>query len=351
MGATAGRHAQSGKGAGGTARIVYLDVNHWITLSKVRSGLEPDLALRALYGRIDGLSKSGEIVVPFSLFTAIEASRYHKRGEYRKLVDLLVDLSGGHVLKPASYFLEKEIENAMCGLVGEKPGHDIRSEIIGRGPADLINYTVSDAYEKIASLQHRAFRDGRGDGGVAERFEALQNDAGALKECLMNEDLLRGIHEAHGDANELISGAEAERYRNSDMNRDEFERRLIVGDFNNNLIDVMSRWALKRGIPPWKIKKLLARTGIETFRSSMPAHHTRFTLAWARDRKASRPLKTNDLLDIAHLAVAIPYADVVVTDKMAAHLATSEKLDKMYGCTVLDDLRKLACLPPFARAP
>lgn len=351
MGATAGRHAQGGKGAGGTARIVYLDVNHWITLSKVRSGLEPNPALRALYGRIDGLSKSGEIVVPFSLFTVIEASRYHKRGECRKLVDLLVDLSGGHVLKPASYFLEKEIENAMCGLIGEKPEHDIRSEIIGRGPAGLINYTVFDTYEKIASLQHRAFRDGQGDGGVAEQFEALENDAGALKKCLMNEDVLHGIREAHADADELISGAEAERYKNSDMTKSAFERRLIVGDFDNNLIDMMSRWAVRRGVSSRKIEELLEHTSIEAFRRSMPAHHTRFTLAWARDRKAGRPLKTNDLLDIAHLAVAIPYADMVVTDKMAAYLATSEKLDKLYGCTVLDDLKKLACLPPFTQAP
>ena len=203
--------------------------------------------------------------------------------------------------------------------------------------------------KKIASLQHRPSQRGGGDGGVAKRFKALQSDANALKECLMDKNLLRGIHEAHGDANELISGAEAERYKSSGMSRGEFERRLIVGDFNNNLIDAMSRWALKRGMPPWKIKELLVRTGIKAFRSSMPAHHTRFTLAWARDRKAAKPLKTNDLLDIAHLAVAIPYADVVVTDKMAAYLATSEKLDKMYDCTVLDDLRKLACLPPLMR--
>ena len=351
MGATAGQHAQGGKGAGGTARIVYLDVNHWITLSKVRSGLEPDPILRALYGRIDGLSKSGEIVVPFSLFTVIEASRYHKRGEYRKLVDLLVDLSGGHVLKPSSYFLEKEIENAMCRLVGEKPGHDIRSEILGRGPADLVNYTVSDTYEKISFLQHRAFRRGLGDSGAAERFEELRNSAGALRECLMNEDVINGIREAHGDANELISGAEAKRYKNSGVSKSEFERRLMVGDFDKRLIGVMNRWAAKRGVPPRKIEDLLKRTGIEAFRRSIPAHHTRFTLALARDLQAGRPLKTNDLLDIANLAVAIPYADVVVTDKMAAHLATSKKLDKLYGCAVLDDLKKLACLPPFARVP
>ena len=211
----------------------------------------------------------------------------------------------------------------------------------------MINYTASDAYGKIAALQRRAFRHGRGDGGVAERLEALRNDAGALKECLMSEDLLSGIREAHGDAGEHISGAEAERYKNSGMSRGEFERHLAMRDFDNNLVDVMARWAVGRGMTAREVGELLARTGIEAFRRLIPAHHTRFTLALARDMKSGRPLETNDLLDIAHLAVAIPYADVVVTDKMAAHLATSEKLDKMYGSTVLDDLKGLAGVPPF----
>lgn len=53
---------------------VYLDVNHWITLSRIRRGLERDPALCSVYGQIVGLTRSGRIVVPFSLFTAIEAS-------------------------------------------------------------------------------------------------------------------------------------------------------------------------------------------------------------------------------------------------------------------------------------
>ena len=334
------------------AQRIYLDVNHWITLSKIRNGQETDPALCAVYGRLDRMSKSGRIIVPFSLFTVIEASRYRKPEAYRDFVDVLVGLSRGYVLKPSSYFLGKEIENAMSVLVGEKPRHDIRSEIIGRGPADMINFSFSDLTGKIPPRMYHAIQNifGWSDGDLAERFEALRNDTCALKKCLLNEKSLDGIRETYHEVDAVIAKAETKRHKNSGMSRDEFERRLIVGDFNTALIDPMSRWAVKRGVAPSKIKELLTPANVEAFRRSIPAHHTRFTLAWARDRKASRPLSLNDLLDVSHLAAAIPYADVVVTDKMAAYLATSEKLDKMYSCTVLDDLKKLARVPALNQA-
>lgn len=331
---------------------VYLDVNHWITLSRIRRGLERDPALCAVYGQIVGLTRSGGIVVPFSLFTAIEASRYRKREGYSELVDVMVDLSRGHVIKPSSYFFGKEIENAMSRLVGEKPAHDIRSEIIGRGPADMINYTLDDIKKKTPPGLHRAFQYvlSRG-GGISEQFEAMRGDADALKRCLMSDGFLSDVREAYGSADGAISDAEARRHKNSGMCREEHDRRLIVDDFYSNLIDEMSRWSVRHGIQAHEIKNLLTPDNVEAFRRSMPAHHTRFTLARARDRKADKSIMINDLLDIAHLAAAIPYTDMVVTDKMAAHLATSEKLDEMYGCVVLDDLKGLAGVPPFRRPP
>ena len=328
---------------------IYLDVNHWITLSKIHNGLETDPALCTIYEQLDRLSKSGKIVVPFSLFTVIESSRYHSSEGYGDLVDVLVDLSRGYVLKPASYFLEKEIENAMNKITGQGPRHDIRSEILGRGPADMTGLTFSALMHRIPHLTHFALQHTTGcsDGEMVECFRALQNDAGALKACLQNEESIRGVRETYSKADKQMISAESKRYKNSGISRDEFKRRLIVSDFNDNLIDPMSRWSVKQGITASMIKYILTPANVEAFRRSMPAHYTRFALAWARDIKANRLLEPNDFLDLGHLAAAIPYTDVVVTDKMAAYMATSEKLDEMYDCIVLDDLRNLARLSTF----
>lgn len=50
---------------------------------------------------------------------------------------------------------------------------------------------------------------------------------------------------------------------------------------------------------------------------------------------------------MAHLAGAIPYCDIVVTDKMFACLSTNKKLDQIYNCKILDDLALLSNIEPI----
>jgi hypothetical protein len=51
-------------------------------------------------------------------------------------------------------------------------------------------------------------------------------------------------------------------------------------------------------------------------------------------------VEVNDLYDIGHLTVAIPYCDVVVCDKKMASVVISSGLDKTYNTKVFGDLSK-----------
>ena len=53
---------------------------------------------------------------------------------------------------------------------------------------------------------------------------------------------------------------------------------------------------------------------------------------------ANRPVKVNHVYDIAHLAVALPYCDVVVCDKEMEHVVKQFKLDQRYGTSVFSNL-------------
>jgi hypothetical protein len=59
------------------------------------------------------------------------------------------------------------------------------------------------------------------------------------------------------------------------------------------------------------------------------------------ERHWDRKAQANDVADFAHLSVAVPYADIVVTEKFWTHLVRAERLDKKYNTRVTSDLLEL----------
>ena len=73
----------------------------------------------------------------------------------------------------------------------------------------------------------------------------------------------------------------------------------------------------------------------------IPTLHTLFALSEAKTRDMSRPTDPNDVWDIGFFAPAIPYCQVVVTEKYWSHIARATKLDTKYSCQVLARLGDL----------
>jgi hypothetical protein len=55
-----------------------------------------------------------------------------------------------------------------------------------------------------------------------------------------------------------------------------------------------------------------------------------------------RRIQPNDLHDILSLSIAIPYSNVVVTERMWQSAIIRTKLDKLYGTVVLKSTKQLA---------
>ena len=66
---------------------------------------------------------------------------------------------------------------------------------------------------------------------------------------------------------------------------------------------------------------------------------TKLTYQLLKDRE--RPIQKHDDRDITFLSTAIPYCDVVITEKTWVHLIKLEKLDKKYSTIVKKDLNYL----------
>lgn len=73
----------------------------------------------------------------------------------------------------------------------------------------------------------------------------------------------------------------------------------------------------------------------------LPSRAVIYELRRLRHEDGNTRWESNDLDDLAALAVAIPYCDVAVTENQWCHLATRAQLGGRFNTVILNDLRKL----------
>ncbi len=79
------------------------------------------------------------------------------------------------------------------------------------------------------------------------------------------------------------------------------------------------------------------------FIKEIPTFYVLFNLSYWSENNYNRRIKRNDLYDISFLSIAIPYCDIIVTEKMFGSIAKDVKLDEIYHKVILssiDDLEK-----------
>jgi hypothetical protein len=79
----------------------------------------------------------------------------------------------------------------------------------------------------------------------------------------------------------------------------------------------------------------------DRFLARVPALDIHLTLSVQRDQNPDQRIKRNDLRDLAWLAVAVPYANLVVSEKNWGHLVRACRLHERYGTTIITDAREL----------
>ena len=77
------------------------------------------------------------------------------------------------------------------------------------------------------------------------------------------------------------------------------------------------------------------------FLESIPILDVETTLITLRNMQHDREIHENDWADLNALVVAVPYCDIVITEKFFHNLTVRSKLDKKYNTIVLRNLNDL----------
>ena len=77
------------------------------------------------------------------------------------------------------------------------------------------------------------------------------------------------------------------------------------------------------------------------FMRSMPSTDVAMTLKTVWHRNRDKPWSANDIHDVDAMALAVPYCDIVVTEKACHHALVSTGMDKRMNTVLLRDLTTL----------
>lgn len=89
------------------------------------------------------------------------------------------------------------------------------------------------------------------------------------------------------------------------------------------------------------IRKGWSQRDFKEFLNSLPTALCLFTLLLERDQQLQRLIEVNDLYDVWALSLAIPYSDIVVTEKMWTAISRQAKLDKICNTTILSSIDEM----------
>ncbi|MDQ1583824.1 MAG: hypothetical protein QOF36_1878 [Microbacteriaceae bacterium] len=335
------------------AQLVYLDLNHWISLARAATGHAGGGRFRDTLDLLRALCGDGRVVCPLLSTHYMEMSAI---GDSRRRFDVaavMEELSDFRCLMPRDVIMQIEFEAALDELGHETPDPHEEIELLGRG--------VLQAFGKRGGVR---IRDRRGEDvtehtrrgwpGGPEAFDAWA----AESERLLDRSVLRGP--SAEQASELRAlgwdpmAARQIAEKRAGQERDQVSRFDAAPEYRRDRLrdTVAARYLALEAEPQFQRamrvrginKPSVFLSDIDTarmFTASLPSADAYITVMAGRHRDANRRWTANDIFDIDALSVAVPYCDVVLTDKAAAHSANATGLAARLDATVLAKLDDL----------
>jgi len=333
-----------------TAPLVYLDLNHWIYLAQARAGLSSGAGFVPALEACRNARHSGAARFVLSGSHYMEVTKIRDPAQRRTIADVMEELTDFAVLVSRVVVMELELEATLNRFVVAVPPLPA-VPLIGRG--------VRHAFGIKSGLR---IMGPKGDATeqVRERMGAEQRDAFvANANLLLERSVLRGPTDEEvpalqqygwnpaGAAVVAIKRAEEEQAQSGRLDeeggrwrrgrlRDVIAARELLIEFQNMLPRALTLRALTLEHLGCNPEAAMA------FVRSMPSTEVSIEIKTAWHRNSGKRWTPNDIYDIDALSLAVPYCDIVVTEKACHHLLNAARLGERMRTVIL---RRLDDLP------
>ncbi|MER6289151.1 hypothetical protein [Streptomyces sviceus] len=331
-------------------RLVYLDLNHWISLAKAATGRRTGEIYRPALTAVQEASRSGKYLFPLSLTHYMEMAGIQDPRQRGDIADVMEDLSGFTTLLTNSHIVRLEVEAALDRVFSTDSPHLADLDLLGHG--------IGHAMGKRGGLHIRSASGGTTEDARAawpdgpEAFDAMLTD----KRRHLERSMLRGP--ADSEVPELkANGWDPTVAKRGAEERAESERQLAARLDNdpqywNRLRDVVQARYMALEIIDAITQALIDRDkriedvitdkdSVRAFADCMPSADVYTTLVEAAHRNRQKVWESNDIFDIDALSVSVPYCDVVVTERYASHVVNAAHLPRGMKTEVFPRLKDL----------
>lgn len=317
---------------------VYLDQNKWIDLARAETGHPLGVPFVETLAALTWAVKEGRARFPLSAAHYYETGKQRDRRKRQELAATMMHLSGTLRLAPPHAIVPWEIRRALVTVLG-LPQAIPDMAIYGEGAAHAfgrptLRYTAPTEWDDHAlppdvrmELQRSANPEyetlllaGATPEGVPDDRRIVLNDVKSLTDARFVE----------GQRNV----AEAVRK----LGRHRLEEVMIASTFAD-IVDPLVRAGIELGVG---LDELL-----DNMRPIVEAIPSRWVEMKLRHQRQANPQKAwhgNDLNDVTALAIAVPYCDVVVTERSWTSMLNVAKVPARFSHTVTASLRDVVDL-------
>ena len=312
------------------SKVLYLDQKCWINLAKVYFGKTSEQE-NTIIDKLLESSEKGQIIFPLAMPHIDETTHIANDDRRKKLTFLMVKMSNGYSLQPDfNRVLRAEIRNFVLRKLGLNTVN-IRDYVLKKGISNLFG-------AKATLVPRKGTESSELPEDVKNNLMALLDSPEALKLALM-QSVPKSLKR---NKRELVKQLEKNRQELSAIKDKNYRKRVF---FARSMIEVvlpeLEKISNESTVFNDFFKTRTTKKDVKELLDNLPTANCLVTLIYRRDSQLKRPIKVNDFNDIWFLTLAIPYCDIVVTNKEMASMATQAKLDEKCKTIILSSIHQL----------
>lgn len=315
--------------------IIYLDQNKWIDIAKAI--LKPDENPKYVDVALKILEKANdnEWIFPISMIHFLETLSRADIASRERLADTMALIAKNNSIKSFIDVETDEFTNLFASV------HDL-TKLVDIKAVEKNLFPAIGAKSVGVSFHRNLSADVKES--INEFLCNLHNDEKLFSKFMVNFDDDELISEIHKDDQESVNDWNKMRLNLLSKPKEHRYKVFLLENFIMHLASknkiLMNYFGKSREdfLPDSVLSDPLKTL---EFLEGIPSLNTRTKLMFEVLKDQGRPIQLHDSRDIAFLSTAIPYCDVVITEKTWKHAAKMQKLNTKYSTIIENDLNFL----------